>query len=59
MYERLDKLLPRLFKRKCGIRRETFEAMVAELRPDLERKGKRCGLCKFGAEDQLLIALKL
>ena len=58
MYERLDKLPPKLFKRRCGIRRETFEAMVVELRPDLERKGKRGGQCKFSVEDQLLIALE-
>jgi Helix-turn-helix of DDE superfamily endonuclease len=58
MYERLQTIPPKSFKRKCGIRRETFDAMVVELRPHLERKGKRGGQGKFGVEDQLLIALE-
>ena len=58
MYNHLHKLSPKLFKRKCGIRRETFAVMVAELRPHLESKGKRGGQGKFGVEDQLLIALE-
>jgi hypothetical protein len=51
-------LPPKLFKRKCGVKRKTFEKMVEILKPQLTRKGKRDGQGKFGVEDQLLIALE-
>lgn len=58
MYDRIQQLPPKSFKRKCGVKRETFEKMVEVLRPQLIRKGKRGGQGKFGVEDQLLIAME-
>jgi hypothetical protein len=58
MYGRIQHLLPKLFKRKCGVKRETFEKMVEVLKPKLTRQGKRGGQGKFGVEDQLLIAME-
>jgi hypothetical protein len=58
MYDRIQHLPPKSFKRKCGVRRETFEKMVEILKPKLTRKGKRGGQGKFGVEDQLLIAME-
>ncbi|MBW4639274.1 MAG: hypothetical protein KME05_13750 [Gloeocapsa sp. UFS-A4-WI-NPMV-4B04] len=58
MYDRIQHLPPKSFKRKCGVRRETFEKMVEILKPKLTRKGKRGGQSKFGVEDQLLIAME-
>jgi hypothetical protein len=56
-YEQLSQLKPAAFKRRCGVHPETFEQMVAILRPDLDRTGKRGGQCKLGVEDQLLVVL--
>lgn len=58
MYDRIQHLSPKSFKRKCGVKRETFEKMVEVLKPKLTRKGKRGGQGKFGVEDQLLIAME-
>lgn len=57
-YEQLKHLKPSAFKRKCGVRCETFEQMVELLRPHLDRTGKRGGQCKLSAEDQLLLVLE-
>lgn len=58
MYDRIQHLQPQLFKRKCGVRRDTFEKMIEVLKPKLTRSGKRGGQGKFTVEDQLLIALE-
>jgi hypothetical protein len=57
-YEQLKHLKPSAFKRKCGVRCETFEQMVELLRPHLDRTGKRGGQCKLSVEDQLLLVLE-
>lgn len=57
-YEQLSQLKPGAFKRRCGVQLETFEQMVAILRPDLDRTGKRGGQCKLSVEDQLLVVLE-
>lgn len=57
-YEQLKHLKPSAFKRKCGVHSETFEQMIAVLRPLLERSGKRGGQNKLGVEDQLLLVLE-
>ncbi|WP_197985111.1 IS5 family transposase [Leptolyngbya sp. Cla-17] len=57
-YEQLSQLKPGAFKRRCGVHLETFEQMVAILRPDLDRRGKRGGQCKLSVEDQLLVVLE-
>ena len=57
-YEQLKHLKPSIFKRKCGVRCETFEQMVELLRPYLDRTGKRGGQCKLNVEDQLLLVLE-
>jgi type II secretory pathway component PulJ len=57
-YKQLSQLKPEAFKRRCGIQRETFEQMIALLRPDLDRTGKRGGQCKLSVEDQLLVVLE-
>ncbi|WP_206603024.1 transposase family protein [Leptolyngbya ohadii] len=56
-YLELEALSAREFKRLCGVSRETFGEMVEELRPHLERQGKRGGQNKLSVEDQLLVAL--
>ena len=58
MYDRIQHLRPQSFKRKCGVRRETFEKMVEALKPKLTRSGKPSGQGKFKVEDQLLIAME-
>lgn len=58
LYEQLQTLNPIAFRRACGVKRETFLAMVEVLRPDLERRGKRGGQNRLSVEDQLLIALQ-
>lgn len=58
MYNRIQHLRPKSFKRKCGVRRDTFEKMVEVLKPKLTRSGKRGGQGKFRVEDQLLIAME-
>ena len=40
-YLELERLSGGEFKRLCGVSRETFGEMVEELRPHLERQGKR------------------
>jgi hypothetical protein len=57
-YETLKLLKESDFKRKCGVRRETFELMVSILQPHLERRGKRGGQNKLSVEDQLLVVLE-
>lgn len=46
------------FKRLCGVSRSTFAQMADELRPHLDRQGRRGGQNKRRVEDQLLIALE-
>jgi len=58
MYDRIQHLRPKSFKRKCGVRRDTFRKMVEVLKPKLTRSGKRGGQGKFTVEDQLLIAME-
>lgn len=58
MYTRIQHLPAKSFKRKYGVKRETFDEMVEVLRPKLTRQGKRGGQGKFGVEDQLLIAME-
>lgn len=58
MFARIQHLPPKSFKRKCGVKRETFDKMVEILKPKLTRKGKRGGQGKFEVEDQLLIAME-
>lgn len=58
MYDRIQHLRPKSFKRKCGVRRDTFRKMVEVLKPKLTRSGKRGGQGKFRVEDQLLIAME-
>ena len=57
-YEQLKNLKTEEFKRFCGVHIETFTRMVKELKPDLERTGKRGGQPKLSVEDQLLITLE-
>lgn len=57
-YEQLKHLKSSAFKRKCGVRCETFEQMVELLRPHLDRTGKRGGQCKLSVEEQLLLVLE-
>lgn len=57
-YESLKQLKPSVFKRRCGVHPETFDAMVEVLRPELDRRGKRGGQAKLSVEDQLLVVLE-
>ena len=57
-YLDLQQLSGSEFKRLCGVSRETFADMVAELRPRLERQGRRGGQPKLSVEDQLLVVLE-
>lgn len=57
-YEQLKKLKPEAFKRRCGLKLDTFKLMVEILTPDLDRRGKRGGQCKLSVEDQLLLVLE-
>jgi len=57
-YEQLKNLKTEEFKRLCGVNIETFTRMVKELKPDLERTGKRGGQPKLSVEDQLLLTLE-
>jgi len=52
-YKQLKPLKPSAFKRKCRVSFETFEQIVAVLRPDLDRHGKRGGQTKL-LQDQHL-----
>lgn len=51
-YEQLKQLTPSAFKRRCGVKLETFHQMVEILTPHLDRRGKRGGQCKLSVEDQ-------
>lgn len=57
-YAQLKHLKSSAFKRRCGVQPETFEQMVAVLRPHLDRRGKRGGQAKLSVEDQLLVVLE-
>jgi hypothetical protein len=57
-YEQLKQLKRSAFKRRCGVHPETFDQMVAVLRPDLDRRGKRGGQAKLSVEDPLLVVLE-
>jgi len=57
-YEQLSHLKPGAFKRRCGIHLETFEQMVAILRPAQGRRRKWGGQCKLSVEDPLLVVLE-
>lgn len=57
-YNQLKHLKSSAFKRRCGVRPETFEQMVEALRPHLDRRGKRGGQAKLSVEDQLLLVLE-
>ena len=57
-YKQLKFIKPSAFKRKCGVRIETFEQMIEVLRPYLDRTGKRGGQAKLSVEDQLLLVLE-
>jgi hypothetical protein len=57
-YKNIKDLKPSEFKRLCGVRPETFQAMVEVLQPILHRTGKRGGQTKLSTEDQLLLALQ-
>lgn len=57
-YHQLQSLSEAEFKRLCGVSRSTFSEMVAVLRPQLERQGRRGGQNKLSVEDQLLVALE-
>jgi len=58
-YEKSKKLSEENFKRLIGVKRKTFEAMVAELRTAYEDKHKRGGRKpKLSMENQLMLALE-
>jgi hypothetical protein len=57
LYNQIQPLNPIAFRRACGVKRETFKAMVAVLNPELNRKGKRGGQNRLSVEDQLLMTL--
>lgn len=57
LYQQLQTLNPSAFRRACGVKPETFEAMVKVLSPALNRKGKRGGQNRLSVEEQLLLTL--
>jgi Helix-turn-helix of DDE superfamily endonuclease len=57
-YKELEHLSDGEFKRLCGVTRRTFVDMVTELRPLLERGGKRGGQPKLTVENPLLVVLE-
>lgn len=57
-YRTLRDLSPSQFRRACGVKVSTFEAMVDELREKLDRSGKRGGQNRLSVEEQLLLALQ-
>lgn len=57
LYQQLESLNPVTFRRACGVKRETFQAMVKVLNPALNRQGKRGGQHRLSVEDQLLLTL--
>lgn len=56
-YEDIKDLSPGAFKRMTGVRRETFEHLVTQLEPSLNRKGQRGGQTKLSVANQLLVCL--
>lgn len=46
------------FQRATGFSRATFKAMVEELKPHLERRGKRGGQNRLSVENQLLVTVQ-
>ena len=57
LYQQLQLLNPIAFRRACGVKRETFLAMVKVLSPNLERHGKRGGQNRLSVAAQLLMVL--
>lgn len=58
VYEQLKELTPAAFKRYCGVKPQTFGAMLEVLKM-LEEQKKRSGRpAKLGLEDQLLLTLQ-
>lgn len=57
-YQELESLSEGEFKRLCGVRRDTFSAMVEVVRPALERRGRRGGQAKLSVEEHVLVALE-
>ena len=57
LYQQLQLLNPIAFRRACGVKRETFLAMVKVLSPNLERHGKCGGQNRLSVADQLLMVL--
>lgn len=55
--EEVQSLSPAEFQRLTGVRRETFEHMVAYLTPHLQQQGHRGGQNKLSVAEQLLICL--
>lgn len=56
-YEQTQSLRDVEFKRLCGVKRHTFEAMLEELRAAERAKTKRGRPWKLSLEDQLLMTL--
>jgi Helix-turn-helix of DDE superfamily endonuclease len=56
--KQIKELKPEAFKRRCGLKMETFNQMVEILNPHLDRRGKKGGQCKLSVEDQLLVVLE-
>jgi hypothetical protein len=40
-YKQIKELKPEAFKRRCGLKMETFNQMVEILNPHLDRRGKK------------------
>lgn len=57
-YAKISQLKPSEFRRYCGLKPETFESVMEDLREHLPRTGQRGGQPGFCAEDQFLIALE-
>ncbi len=56
-YEQVKSLRDVEFKRLCGVKRHTFEAMRAELNKAQETKTKPGRPCRLSLEEQLLMTL--
>ena len=57
-YTKISQLKPEEFRRYCGLKPETFEEVMQDLREHLPKTGQRGGQPGFCAEDQFLIALE-
>ena len=57
-YKELESLSGGELKRLCGVSRKTFSAIVAIVRPALDRRGCRGGQAKLRVEDQLRVVLE-